>query len=46
MCTVTFLPLKNNNFILTSSRDETPLRETFPPKKYEEDGIRNDFSER
>jgi len=39
MCTVTFLPLKNNGFILTSNRDETPLRETFPPKKYEENGI-------
>lgn len=39
MCTVTFLPLKNNDFILTSNRDETPLRETIPPKKYEENGI-------
>lgn len=39
MCTVTFLPLKNNGFILTSNRDETPLRETIPPKKYEENGI-------
>jgi uncharacterized protein with NRDE domain len=39
MCTVTFLPLANNNFILTSNRDEQPQRETFPPKKYEEDGI-------
>ena len=39
MCTVTFLPLKNRGFILTSNRDETPLRETLPPKKYEEDGI-------
>jgi uncharacterized protein with NRDE domain len=39
MCTVTFLPLKNNNFILTSNRDETPLRETNPPQKYMEDNI-------
>ena len=39
MCTVTFLPLKNSGFILTSNRDETPLRETIPPKKYEENGI-------
>ncbi|MEX1384312.1 NRDE family protein, partial [Lutibacter sp.] len=39
MCTVTFLPLKNNGFILTSNRDETPFRETIPPKKYEEDGV-------
>ena len=39
MCTVTFLPLENNNFILTSNRDEQRQRETFPPKKYEENGI-------
>ncbi|MDO9138345.1 MAG: NRDE family protein [Lutibacter sp.] len=39
MCTVTFLPLSNNNFILTSNRDEQPKRETLPPKIYEEDGI-------
>ena len=39
MCTVTFLPLKNSGFILTSNRDETPLRETIPPKKYEENGV-------
>ena len=39
MCTVTFLPLENNNFILTSNRDETPIRETLPPKKYIENGI-------
>ena len=39
MCTVTFLPLANNNFILSSNRDEQQQRETFPPKKYEEDGI-------
>ncbi len=39
MCTVTFLPLANNNFILTSNRDEQRQRETYPPKKYEEDGI-------
>lgn len=28
MCTVTFLPLEKNEFILTSSRDENPLRPT------------------
>ena len=39
MCTVTYLPLKNNNFILTSNRDETPLRTTIPPKTYEENGV-------
>lgn len=40
MCTVTFLPLSNNDFILTSNRDEQRLRETFSPKIYEEDGIK------
>lgn len=34
MCTVTFLPLKNNEFILTSNRDETPLRKTLAPARY------------
>lgn len=34
MCTVTYLPLGNNQFILTSNRDETPLRKTISPKKY------------
>jgi len=38
MCTVTYLPLPNNNFILTSNRDETPLRKTIPPKTYIENG--------
>ena len=39
MCTVTFLPLKNNGFILTSNRDESPVRKTIPPKTYVENGI-------
>lgn len=39
MCTVTFLPLPNNNFILTSNRDEQKNRETFPPEKYKEDEV-------
>ena len=39
MCTVTYLPLGNNNFILTSSRDETPLRKTIHPQKYIENGV-------
>ncbi len=43
MCTVTFLPLTNNNFILTSNRDEQKDRETFPPKKYIEDGVEMAF---
>lgn len=38
MCTVTYIPLRNNNFILTSNRDETPLRTTIPPQKYIENG--------
>ncbi|KUO67109.1 MAG: hypothetical protein APF83_03980 [Lutibacter sp. BRH_c52] len=39
MCTVTFLPLSNTDFILTSNRDEQRQRETLPPKIYEENGI-------
>lgn len=40
MCTVTYVPLKGNDFILTSSRDVPYERESaFPPQKYIEDGI-------
>ena len=39
MCTVTFLPLNASNFLLTSNRDEHRGRETFPPKKYKENGV-------
>ena len=39
MCTVTFLPTLNNNFILTSNRDEQRSRETDLPMKYFEDGV-------
>ncbi len=39
MCTLTFLPLENNNFILTSNRDENKSRETLPPEKYTEKGV-------
>ena len=39
MCTVSYLPLGNNNFILTSNRDETPLRKTISPKNYIENGV-------
>lgn len=39
MCTVTYLPLGNNDFILTSNRDETPLRKTIAPTKYIENNI-------
>ncbi len=40
MCTVTYLPLGNNNFILTSNRDEQPTRATLALKEYLEDGVR------
>lgn len=39
MCTVTYLPLKNEGFILTSNRDESPMRKTIPPQKYIENGV-------
>ena len=39
MCTVTYIPLSKNNFLLTSNRDETPLRKTIPPRTYYEDGV-------
>jgi len=34
MCTVTFVPIAANDFILTSNRDEAPARNTIPPKMY------------
>ena len=40
MCTVTYLPLNNNSFILTSNRDETPLRKTISPKIYLENDVK------
>lgn len=40
MCTVTYLPLGPDNFILTSNRDESPLRETLPPAVYIENGVK------
>lgn len=40
MCTVSYLPLGGNDFILTSNRDENPKRETLPPNEYNEDGIK------
>ena len=39
MCTVTYLPLENNQFILTSNRDESPMRRTIPPTKYDTQGV-------
>ncbi len=38
MCTVTFLSLENQGFILTSSRDERKERKTTPPATYQELG--------
>ena len=41
MCTVTFLPLSDNNFILTSSRDVPFARKkASTPKEYIEDGVK------
>ena len=40
MCTVTYLALKDNNFILTSNRDEDPKRKTIAPKTYCEEGVK------
>ena len=39
MCTVTYLPLRNEGFVLTSNRDESPMRITFHPEKYLENDI-------
>lgn len=39
MCTVTFIPLPDNNFILTSNRDEAPGRDTLPPNAYREEEV-------
>tara|TARA_R110000787_G_scaffold96415_1_gene199710 strand:- start:15747 stop:16451 length:705 start_codon:yes stop_codon:yes gene_type:complete len=35
MCTVSFIPKVNGDFILTSNRDESPNRSTIPPGIYE-----------
>ncbi|MEX6626974.1 NRDE family protein [Tenacibaculum salmonis] len=40
MCTVTYLPLGGEDFILTSNRDENPKRKTIAPKQYDEDGVK------
>ena len=40
MCTVTYLPLGNNDFMLTSNRDESPKRRTMKPISYQEDGVK------
>lgn len=44
MCTVSFLPLNQNDFILTSSRDVPYAREkALPPKTYIEDSVEITF---
>ena len=40
MCTVTYLPISDSDFILTSNRDEQPSRKTIEPKEYVEDGVK------
>ncbi len=40
MCTVTFLPLEDQGFILTSNRDEQKGRITLPPKIYSENDVK------
>ncbi len=35
MCTVSFIPKTNGDFILTSNRDESPNRTTIPPEFYD-----------
>ena len=38
MCTATFYPTGDSDFIFTSNRDEAPGRATIPPQAYTEDG--------
>lgn len=38
MCTVTVIPLKNNDFVLTSNRDEAPNRKSLAPNFYKYKG--------
>jgi len=40
MCTVTYIPKKNNTFILTSNRDEASGRTTLAPDFYDVDGTK------
>ncbi|MFT4698972.1 MAG: hypothetical protein ACI9SJ_002130 [Flavobacteriaceae bacterium] len=39
MCTVSFIPISENDFILTSNRDESPFRKTLTPKVYKADDV-------
>jgi len=40
MCTVTYIPKGNSNFILTSNRDEAVGRTTLPPDFYDVDKVK------
>lgn len=40
MCVITFLPLGNGDFVLTTNRDESPDRPTMPPAIYKSDNVR------
>lgn len=40
MCTVTLIPIGDNDFILTSNRDEAVGRKTLPPEFYQVNGVR------
>lgn len=40
MCTVTYIPKKDNTFILTSNRDEAYGRTTLAPSFYDIDGVK------
>lgn len=40
MCTVTYIPKKDNTFILTSNRDEAIGRTTIAPSFYDIDGVK------
>ncbi|KAB1069054.1 NRDE family protein [Tamlana haliotis] len=40
MCTVTIIPTGNQNFVLTSNRDEAPNRKALSPRVYEENGVK------
>jgi len=39
MCTVSFFPKENGDFMLTSNRDESPNRNTIPPETYSVEGV-------
>ena len=39
VCAFRYLLLKNGEFILSSNRDESPIRKRFPPKKISRKGV-------